>query len=407
MRIKIISMMRNTPFLNLTIMGCIAVVFLLLHTNQRSSQSAATILLLFAPLCIFLIKDSQVFKHKALITTISLVVLFSVFNFLILTQHEFNKLALSSYRALFFWLLFPIVSVLIWKVKPSKELVFILFALAAIISLSVIIKDSMSGQRRGFSSGHPIFWGNISLCTGLISFALRKSIPDKSWADILGFIALTCGLIASFWSQTRGGWISIPISLLLLIAFRSITKTKAIFGVLIIFITVFSSDSLKNRMTYTFQNSNVFSEQLQLGSSTQQRLDMWSAASDIFIENPFLGSGFSYYSNRVLELIKEGKHPKWIASHERPHNEYLNTLVNGGLVGLLLLCSIIISMLYIFHNLTKNTAIRLSGYLLISQFLIFSISEVFLSTKVTIVYFCIASALMIFLGLNEKENEKC
>jgi O-antigen ligase len=132
---------------------------------------------------------------------------------------------------------------------------------------------------------------------------------------------------------------------------------------------------------------------------------MWSAASDIFIENPFLGSGFSYYSNRVLELIKEGKHPKWIASHERPHNEYLNTLVNGGLVGLLLLSSIIISMLYIFHSLTKNTVIRLSGYLLISQFLIFSISEVFLSTKVTIVYFCIASALIIFLGLNEKENK--
>ena len=395
---------KNIPALKIFITTCVTLSFWLLHTNQSSSQSAATLLLFFAPFCLFFIKDTDVSKHNILIVTFSLILLFTIYNFLVLTQHEFNKLSLSSYRALFFWLLFPITSILIWKAKPSRQWVFIIFSLAAIFSLSPVIRDYVNGYQRGFSSGHPIFWGDIALCSGMIAFALRSSLPENKWASYLGYAALCCGITASAWSQTRGGWISIPISFILLLSFRSINKLQAAVAIAILVVAAFSIDSIKNRITYTFQNSNIFTEQIKLGSSTQARLDMWQAAVIIFQEKPILGGGFDSYRINTKKLVEQGRVKEWASDFEQPHNEYLSTLVTSGLVGLLILSSIILAMLYLFHRFSKGNPYKLAGYLLISQFLIFSLSEIFFSTKLTIIYFCIASALIIYTGLKEDDN---
>ena len=395
---------KNMSILNIFITTCISLLFWLLHTNQSSSQSAATLLLLFAPFCLFFIKDTKINKHKILIFLFSLILIFTIYNFLVLTQHEFNKLSLSSYRALFFWLLFPIASILVWKSKPSKQWVFIIFSLAAIFSLSPVIRDYVNGAQRGSSSGHPIFWGDIALCSGVIAFALRSSFPKNKWANYLGYAALTCGIIASAWSQTRGGWISIPISFILLLSFRSINKLQAAFAIAILVVAAFSIDSIKNRISYTFQNSNIFTEQIKLGDSTQARLDMWQAAFIIFQEKPILGGGFDSYRINTKELVEQGRVKGWAGDFKQPHNEYLSILVTSGLVGLLILSSIILAMLYIFHRFPKGSPYKLAGYLLISQFLIFSLSEIFFSTKLTIIYFCIASALIIYTGLKEDDN---
>lgn len=394
---------KKTSALSIFIITCITLLFWLLHTNQSSSQSAATFLLLFAPFSLFFVKDTQIIKHKPLLISFSLILLFGVYNFLVLTQHEFDALSLSSYRASFFWFMFPIISVLIWKAKPSKQWIFIVFSLAAIFSISPVIRDYINGIQRGQSSGHPIFWGNIALCSGIIAFALRKSLSEK-WASSLGYLALFCGVTASVWSQTRGGWISIPISFLLLIAFKSITKLQSVVAIIILILAASSIDSIKNRIAYTFQHSSIFSEQIKFGHSTQQRLDMLGASYEIFKENPIFGKGFSFYHHRLQELISEGKQPHWIAAYERPHNEFLNILVSSGIIGLLILIGIIISMLYIINRFIKEPSYKLAGYLLISQYLIFSLSEVFFSTKLTIVYFCTASALIIYLGLDENKN---
>lgn len=397
---------QDGSILNLTILTSITLLFWLLHTNQSSSQSAATLLLLLTPLCLLFIKDTKIPQQNILILTIASILFFTVYNFLILTQHEFNKDSLTSFRALFFWLIFPIASIIIWKVKPSKKWVFITFSLAAIFSISPVIRDHLLNVQRGHSSGHPIFWGNIALCSGIIAFALRKSATTAKWGSIVGYIALICGLIASFWSQTRGGWISIPLSFVILFTYKSISKKQAVFITLALSIVIFNTPTIENRLKRTFQVSNIFTEEIKLDRSTQVRLDMWGAAIEIFKQKPLLGGGFETYQSRALELIEQGEFKKNIAYYKQPHSEYLNILVTSGIVGFLALAAIIGLMLYIFMSMRKNSAYKLAGLLLISQFLVFSISEVFFSTKLTIVYFCVASALIIYLGLNEHEDSE-
>ncbi len=393
-----------TNVVNYFFITYITLLFWLLHTNQSSSQTAATLFLLFAPFAVLLVKGTEVIKHRPLMITIALVILFVIYNFLVLTQHKFSQLSLASYRALFFWLLFPIATLLLWWVKPSRQWVFIVFACAAIFSLSPVIRDYMNGRVRGASSGHPIFWGNIALCSGVIAFALRKSIAEKRWTNYLGYIALTCGLIASFWSQTRGGWISIPVSLLILVSLKSISKVQAGAIILLLIAATFSFDTIENRIARTISKINIFNAEVKLDASTQVRLDMFQASFEIFKENPLFGNGFASYKASSKELVKQGKEPSWVSHFEQPHNEYLNTLVSSGITGLAMLIAILTSILYLLFKLPKKSPYKIAGYLLISQYLIFSMSEIFFSTKLTIVYFCIAAALIIYAGLKEDEH---
>ena len=69
-----------------------------------------------------------------------------------------------------------------------------------------------------------------------------------------------------------------------------------------------------------------------------------------------------------------------------------------------MLIAILTSILYLLFKLPKKSPYKIAGYLLISQYLIFSMSEIFFSTKLTIVYFCIAAALIIYAGLKEDEH---
>jgi O-antigen ligase len=88
-----------------------------------------------------------------------------------------------------------------------------------------------------------------------------------------------------------------------------------------------------------------------------------------------------------------------------PHNEFMNLLVSGGMISITLLLSILIALVRTFHSFGNKSPFKIAGYLLIIQFLVFSMSEVFFSTKLTIVYFSIAAALIIYAGLTEKNTD--
>jgi len=63
----------------------------------------------------------------------------------------------------------------------------------------------------------------------------------------------------------------------------------------------------------------------QFDSSTQQRLELWSDAMDLFKRNPITGAGFDTYS-----------HLGRVGTFRDTHNYYVKVLAEMGVVGLLL-----------------------------------------------------------------------
>jgi O-antigen ligase len=129
---------------------------------------------------------------------------------------------------------------------------------------------------------------------------------------------------------------------------------------------------------------------------------MWKTAATLINENPITGNGFSAYSDRVQDIRKSGQNPNNVKDYKMPHNEFIHLLVNGGLISLILLISILAALIKTFHSFNMRPEFKVAGYLLILQFSVFSISEIFFSTKLPIIYFCIASAFIIYAGLLEQ-----
>jgi len=394
-KVKRFSAMDN-KLIELVIFPLICIVFILLHTNQSSSQTLASLLLMLTPLTLLLPRTEEAFEYKHLRLLFALVFTYFLYNFFILTQNTYSHLSLTSYRALFFWLLLPFTVIFLFNKKPTINSIALLFVIAAICSTYPIIADYQQNTRRGQSSMHAIFWGNISLCSAMIAFSLRKTFNNKS-LKILSYVALIFGLMASFWSLTRGGWISIPLSLLCLYLCKSFTiKHLAAYSVILaLLISLMPNVQERLLRTVKVNGSSWSNFSITLDGSTQARVDMWKMASALIKENPITGGGFSAYYDRAQELDH-------VQNYKMPHNEFIHSLVNGGIISLMLLLSVLVTLIIIFHGFRPGSHFKTAGYLLILQFSVFSISEIFFSTKLPIVYFCLASSFIIYAGLSEK-----
>jgi len=160
-----------------------------------------------------------------------------------------------------------------------------------------------------------------SVLTGRISQPMRI---------LLGYSALLLlGGVAV--SMSRGGWVSTSLALAAVIGvlglrrqfrLRGILLTCIVFGLIGAFLL--KSDFAQDRL----RNVNNPGTMGHVGS----RAKLWWAAVDVWQEEKLLGVGPGHFDHRFP------KHrPKELQSRPvRVHNDYLNTLVDWGLVGMML-----------------------------------------------------------------------
>ena len=376
-------------------------VFLLSHSNQRSSQSLASLLLLLAPVIFFTIPRGTIsalpkpMLHYALFG--ASVFLYSLIVFI---HNPVSEVAFNTMRALTFYLLAPLTIVLIWSYRPSKRAIFVLLFLACGFSLYPIINDILTNQSRGNSSAHPIFWGNICLTTAVATFVISKDrdlyIP---YAAFFGFAALSAAGAASFWSLTRGGWISIPIVLILLTAIRVISWRQLLLLCAILIMVVASSDRIQQRVAKTIHWDE---NGLHFDGSTQLRWDMWSVSFEAFKENPIMGNGLDAFARMAHQKKTDGD-INFYFNHA--HNEYWDVLASRGMLGLILLVSWLSWLMAIYWR-HRHSFFARAGIATTIQFTLYSLSEIFFSTKSTLVYFLILQSLLLYACLQDRSHTK-
>ncbi|WP_225666387.1 O-antigen ligase family protein [Thalassolituus oleivorans] len=366
----------------------LCIVFLLNHSNQNSSQSMATLLLLLSPLMIIRKPSSNSLPFGLRYFIASSLALFA-YSLMIFFHHAPSEIAWTSMRGLSFYLLAPVAVYILWYKPPSMQFIFWLTFSATLFSLYPVIKEYFGHGARGATSAHPIFWGNVCLTTGVVIFILSRDKQLKlRGKNLIGLIGLAMGLTASFWSQTRGGWLSIPIVLIALALFR-VVKVRELLIASIILVVIFStSEMLQKRLLATIETSN---SGFHLDTSTQRRIDMWNVSIQAFEENYALGNGLDGFSRKIKEL-REKNEVKFYFEHA--HNEVMEVLASRGIIGLVLLISLISGLLLTYWRHRKSTY-AIAGLISTGQFLIYSTSEVFFSTKFTITYFLILQSLLL------------
>jgi len=269
--------------------------------------------------------------------------------------------------------------------------------IGALISTSLSIYEVwITGQHRAQGSTHPIIFGDLSLAMGCMSIAAIGWFKERGKLQVILPLAAFFGsLLVIALSETRGSWIALPLLLIILAWYMN--KHFTLLQKVAISITIIAAITLLYAIPQTNVSYNVDRTITNLSnyagseidSSTRStsvgtRLEMWQAAWTMFTENPVRGIGWGNYLEQANKQVKQGLRNRSAAYYPHPHNQYLSSLANGGLISFIALLILFTIPLMIFVRQIKHSKSReihrlaLAAILMLVAYMIFGMSEVIL-----------------------------
>lgn len=206
------------------------------------------------------------------------------------------------------------------------------------ISAGYKIYRGEGGAIRAGGGSNPIHFGQITvflfgtLALGVLSVNWKHSaITVWFW-----LLAMALAMVATLLTLSRGPLLAIiPLVLLVFyIADQSLKKWIAILfcsGIaLAAAILVAYPDALSRIILAWTEVHRYFTEPVFTFSSVGARLEMWRIALLAWSANPLFGVGFVSYSQLQADLPMIGIIDPVVASHVHFHNDYMQSVVQGG-----------------------------------------------------------------------------
>ncbi len=261
-------------------------------------------------------------------------------------------------------------------------------------------------RAKGITNSVP--FGDISIVLGLMCLpGVLLATISKPFRFLLltGFLA---GLAGSIFSGTRGGWIAIPVVLLVIFAMNPMKwgRVKKSANIVILFFSLGAAYYLPDVQVRVDIALNEFNEYVSgevVSTSVGLRLEVWRASILAILENPVFGVGEGSFRNTMIALVEEGRADVVVVERlAHIHNEFLSATLNRGLIGLISLMLIFIVPLRAFLGLIDKTSglnqiLPMSGVVLIISYMVFSLTDVvFGHQNTTLLY---AAYIFIIYGM--------
>jgi O-antigen ligase len=245
-------------------------------------------------------------------------------------------------------------------------------------------------------------YGDISLMLGVLTFALFQPQwrLQKRWL-LLALLGLFCGVFASLASGTKGGWISMPFLIWVMVDLMDKPTYKKRFAVLVGFVLAallvwffvpFIAERVNVIPTAIYE---YFANGKILDASVGIRLALWHTAALIFWENPLFGTGPGSFILQKVALVEKGMISSRVLGNMGPHSQLFNSLYEHGVVGAAMVYSIYVTfILYCRSHLANNKALAAAGILMAVGFIDFGISEVMWDINNAGVFFTVMMVLI-------------
>lgn len=244
--------------------------------------------------------------------------------------------------------------------------------------------------------------GDISMSLGILSLiiALYAYQKREMKLTVLSVIGGLCGIVGSLLSTARGGWVALPILLIVILWIYRHSLSKRFFLTFFGIIAVASVGISQMPNNRIMERINVAQKDIQLyldknngNTSLGARFEMWKSAIAMAKEKPLFGWGIQGATEKRKQETKEKIATGNIGQFTHAHNQYLDDLSKRGIVGLLALLAVLFIPLRSFmKNLkTANNEIKLIATLGVAHILsvmIYGLSQGFLvHNSGTIFYF--------------------
>jgi len=286
--------------------------------------------------------------------------------------------------------------------KSNVDLKHIVFA----IKLSIIVATVYaiyvhSAGRLEVNADAPTIYGFIMVLFGfmIIIDVWTQSKKEKLFSIFIFILAMYSVVL----SGTRIAWVMFVVlffSAMLIWSIRGHLTKKSLLLILIALavVTAFSMNnkSFSHRIDAAFQEIKDYSVDSDSSGSVDLRLSMWSGGLTAFKQQPIIGYG---YHNTGLAASRHVSGPyakEFIKGQKMLHNDYVNSLVGFGILGLLALMALLFLPLTLFFKqlkADKECARSAIGVLFIIALSVFAITDSIYSHSV------MRSFFVFFLGV--------
>jgi O-antigen ligase len=299
-----------------------------IDNNPVRWMSLGAIAILFILYNNFISQDTlKINFEKSVIVILSGIYL--VFNSLI--ADNLNESIISLYKLVIIVSIFYTCFIAVRKIDDPLIFICQIFSISIFLESTftlidfISINDSFTGisQNRNISSSSIVF----KLIFLIYLIHNSKLFSTKLVLKILEVLALFSIILL----QSRLGLISVlTIYLLYFILMKPLRKNIYI-SLLIssLFFLYFNSNDFQNKVekTYSFQN-------LGDDDSTNQRLSFYQTSLSLFNENPLFGNGLGSWKYKSLQ--NDNTENKKVLVPYYTHNDFLQTLMETGLIGLII-----------------------------------------------------------------------
>jgi O-antigen ligase len=258
-----------------------------------------------------------------------------------------------------------------------------------VVCAIALFMDTRGGQLRAphaFST--PIVpFGNIALLIGGLA------LLSLGWNDRSDRISIACkvlaggaGLYASYLSQARGGWVAIPVFIIIAGALYSHLRNRhklmilALLAALILALGTHSA-IVRDRVAKAESDISDYLEGKDLNTSLGLRWQIWKGSWLIFKDHPVFGIGQERFPAAVQQ--QAAQHLMTIESAAQPHshNDVVYKMATLGAFGVLAMLSLyFVPAAYFFRKLRhpdrETRTIASMGLALCLGFFIFGLSDV-------------------------------
>lgn len=295
-------------------------------------------------------------------------------------------------------------------VKYPINIISLTFGLgvgACAAGLVAVFDKFYIGMARAFNDVMPIQAGNISMTLGLLclcSYFWFKIHGRLSYAIFMLFSCMM-GMLGSFLSGTRGGWILLPLILFTIVMFFK-AKLCRINKIASIIFLVFSIGIILTPQTKVL--SRIYSAHDDVvqyfnggykNTSVGIRFQLWNSALDAFLKKPIFGWGNNHIRQAQLEQMSSGTITPFIYEFDsHAHNQFLDEMAKRGIIGLV---AIILLFTYPFYLFKKGNKNKLSTIMLgVSSLAIidYSLTQVFIGHNSGIVFFSMLFSILVVMN---------
>lgn len=314
-----------------------------------------------------------------------------------------------------FWLAIPVFMLL----RRLRQNVFVVlqyaFPMAAIVGYLLAKDYDLDGRLRMFAL-NAIPYGNFEIALGMLSLLSIDWLGrDKRLVRILKLCGFTAGLAASLASGSRGGWMAIPVFLVIYIYFKTgrvsarMLLYSLIAGVLVFTLLYSFHDRFSQRVNVFKTEVTMFNQEF---SSLTNRWRLYKAAVEIFLHQPITGVGPEGFALQMQPMMEAGKLTYLDAVYGRGevHNDILSKAAGMGIFGLIAILAIYVVPFRMFWKATRSALphVKRAGFLgvtFVSGFFVFGLTVEILNLTMATAFYSFTVAVLLAVCYNVHNDE--